>query len=128
MIAGAFFGAPAVQVMREALAGYEAELKQSPYHAPDSPRRVIAAALRRDLERLATTSDEVLPQVTEGWGHDPLLVDLAVAAHMLALSKRQVQRLVADGELVPVHFGRACRIPVEQLRDLIQQRLQEATK
>lgn len=50
-------------------------------------------------------------------GHmDALTVTYADAAQALRVSRRTINRLVADGTLVPAQIGGSKRIPVEQLR------------
>jgi excisionase family DNA binding protein len=55
----------------------------------------------------------------------PLLLRIDEAAQALALSTRQVYRLIDRGELVAVHSGRAVRIPADTLTRYVDE-LKEA--
>ncbi|MFN0091275.1 MAG: helix-turn-helix domain-containing protein [Acidimicrobiales bacterium] len=53
---------------------------------------------------------------------DPVLVTIAEAARMLALGRTSVYQLISTGELEVIHIGRAARIPVEAVHDLVLRR------
>jgi excisionase family DNA binding protein len=54
------------------------------------------------------------------------LLDTAQAAELLRLSPRQVQRLIATGELFSVKSGSRRRIPDSAIDDYIANLIQEA--
>jgi excisionase family DNA binding protein len=48
------------------------------------------------------------------------LVSPAEAARLLGIGRTKVYELMAGGELRPIHIGRSCRLPVEEVRDYVQ--------
>jgi excisionase family DNA binding protein len=55
----------------------------------------------------------------------PWLVSPAEAAGLLGVGRTKVYELMAAGHLRPVHIGRSCRLPVDEVRDYVQ-RLRDA--
>lgn len=52
---------------------------------------------------------------------EPLLLRVDEAAEALALSRTKLYELMASGELESVKLGRARRVPVAAIRDLLDQ-------
>jgi len=73
------------------------------------------AHLRREISELRETV--ATPDVTE-------FLTVEKVAELLELSERSVRSYVSSGELPSVQFGRARRIPVDGLRDFIQEQLE----
>lgn len=48
------------------------------------------------------------------------------AARTHAISKRAMERLVANGEIKVVRFGRSVRIPVTELEQYVRRQMQQA--
>ena len=48
------------------------------------------------------------------------LVSPAEAAQLLGIGRTKVYELMAGGHLRPIHIGRSCRLPVEEVRDYVQ--------
>jgi len=60
--------------------------------------------------------------------HDParpLLVDVAKAATILAISRSSVYQLIWSDQLVPVRIGRSVRFSVAQLEQFVADRISE---
>jgi excisionase family DNA binding protein len=55
----------------------------------------------------------------------PRLLRVPEACERLRLSRGLVYQLIAAGELRVVHFGRAVRVPVEAIDELIARRLED---
>ena len=53
----------------------------------------------------------------------PLLVKIADAGRMLALSRSSIYQLIWDGELTPVRIGRSLRFSVDHLEAFVVARL-----
>ena len=56
----------------------------------------------------------------------PLVVSPAGAAHRLSVSRQFVYTLIADGELPSLKIGRARRIRVRDLEDLIDRKASDS--
>jgi excisionase family DNA binding protein len=50
----------------------------------------------------------------------PLLLSAVEAAALLGIGKTKLYELIARGDLRPVHIGRCCRIPVDEVREYVQ--------
>ena len=46
---------------------------------------------------------------------DKLLLSVSEAAGLLGIGRTKVYELMAAGELRPVHIGRLCRLPVDEV-------------
>jgi predicted DNA-binding transcriptional regulator AlpA len=57
---------------------------------------------------------------------NPLLYSIADAMRTTGLSRSSIYDLIASGELVTCHFGRAVRITCESLRAVITRRTEPA--
>jgi excisionase family DNA binding protein len=87
-------------------------------------RRRNALAVPRTLTQLFVSLADPSRQQPTAWPGEPAISDAMcvkydVAARLLGVSRRSIERLVARGELVPLKVGRARRIPVFQLRQRI---------
>ncbi|WP_395153693.1 helix-turn-helix domain-containing protein [Ilumatobacter sp.] len=61
--------------------------------------------------------------------HDParpLLVDVARAATILAISRSSVYQLIWTEQLVPVRIGRSVRFSIAQLEQFVDERIAES--
>lgn len=77
--------------------------------------KVIESQARTRAEFTAPTEHSEIQE-------PPLLVPYAEAARRLALSKRTIGRMIADGELRPVSVGKTKRIAVADIERLAQRR------
>jgi excisionase family DNA binding protein len=55
--------------------------------------------------------------------HGALLVTIPDAARILAVGRSTIYELIGSGQLATVHIGRAVRVPVEELRRLVDRRV-----
>lgn len=58
------------------------------------------------------------------WRLEPALIRVEEAARLLSLGRSKTYALVASGELPAVRIGRSVRIPVDQLRRWVQDRVE----
>jgi len=56
----------------------------------------------------------------------PLLVDVAQAAEILAISRSSVYRLIWNEQLTPVRIGRSVRFSIAQLEQFVADRIAES--
>ena len=59
-------------------------------------------------------------------GPPPLLVNIATAADLLALSRSTIYELIWQGELRPIHIGRSVRLTLEQLHSFVARQVARA--
>ena len=59
-------------------------------------------------------------------GPQPLLVNIASAADLLALSRSTIYELIWQGELRPIHIGRSVRLTLEELHSFVARRVAKA--
>jgi excisionase family DNA binding protein len=50
---------------------------------------------------------------------EPLLLDVREAASVLGIGRSTLYELIADGEIEVVHIGRAARVPVAALHEIV---------
>jgi excisionase family DNA binding protein len=48
------------------------------------------------------------------------LVTPTKAAQLLGIGRTKIYELMAEGHLRPVHIGRSCRLPLEEVRDYVE--------
>lgn len=65
------------------------------------------------------------PQYAEGL--PPLLLTVAQAARMLAISRSTLYQLMWKGDLSPVHIGRSARFTVAELERYIAEQVRRGT-
>jgi len=53
----------------------------------------------------------------------PLLVDVAQAAAILAISRSSIYQLIWNDQLTPVRLGRSVRFSIEQLEQFVADRI-----
>lgn len=56
----------------------------------------------------------------------PLLVDVAQAAEILAISRSSVYQLIWNEQLTPVRIGRSVRFSIAQLEQFVADRIAES--
>ncbi len=56
-------------------------------------------------------------------GSRPLLVNIATAADLLALSRSTIYELIWQGELRPIHIGRSVRLTLDELHSFVARRV-----
>ena len=62
--------------------------------------------------------------------HDParpLLVDVAQAANILAISRSSVYQLICNNQLTPVRIGRSVRFSIAQLEQFVSDRISDGS-
>lgn len=57
---------------------------------------------------------------TTGSALQRLLLSVDEAASVLGIGRTKLYELIAAGELRPVHIGRLCRLPIEQVVSFVQ--------
>ena len=77
---------------------------------------------RQSTTRVACELDDA-----DGGDMEPVSVNYDAAGRMLGVSARTVQRLVASGELRAVKVGGARRVPVTEIRGLVDREFQDAS-
>lgn len=56
----------------------------------------------------------------------PLLVDIAQAAAILAISRSSIYQLIWNDQLTPVRLGRSVRFSIKQLEQFVADRVSES--
>lgn len=77
-----------------------------------------------DITRGRTDSGDVTDDARERVVErvPPMLLTIPEAASVLALGRTTLYELIAAGELEVVHVGRAARVPVDALRQFVEER------
>ena len=56
----------------------------------------------------------------------PLLISIAQAAAMLAVSRSSIYQLVWNEQLTPIRIGRSVRFPIEHIEEFIARQVAES--
>jgi len=56
----------------------------------------------------------------------PLLVDIAQAAAILAISRSSIYQLIWNDQITPVRLGRSVRFSIKQLKQFVADRVSES--
>ncbi len=59
-------------------------------------------------------------------GQQPLLVNIATAAELLAISRSTIYELIWQGELQPIHIGRSVRLTHDELQSFVARQVARA--
>lgn len=58
----------------------------------------------------------------------PLLISIAQAATILAVSRSSIYQLIWNEQLTPIRIGRSVRFPLEHIEDFVARRVAEGRR
>ncbi len=74
-----------------------------------------------------TTTSAITDNTTRHHPTRPLLVDVAQAAAILAISRSSIYQLVWNEQLTPIRIGRSVRFSIEHLEQFVADRIADGS-
>jgi excisionase family DNA binding protein len=88
--------------------------------------RSSAEAIERTRRAVRQHEDIAEMRQAGTWGQQPLLINIATAAELLALSRSTIYELIWQGELQPIHIGRSVRLTHDELQSFVARQVARA--